>query len=287
MTIHTLITGPTNGIGRATALELAKQQHKLFLLCRNESLGQALINEILELGAPEPVLLVADLANPDSIRSAVEQFEALELPLHILINNAGLMNTARATVEIYGSEQEQMFAVNHLGHFMLSYLLMPHLIQAAQKEGVASRFVIVSSEAHALFCKGIQFQDITYANHYKAFAAYGQSKLANLLMMKSWLSRLNPSEVQVNALHPGAVHSGLGENGSWYGPLIKALIRPFFLSPLQGAQTSLYLATGEITTQGEYYVKSKPHRMKPWALDEVEAERFWQYSMDTLKLSQP
>ena len=282
---NTLITGPTNGIGRATALELAKQGHRLFLLCRNADLGHALVDEIIALNAPEPMLLIADLGDPDSVRAAADKFLAQQVPLHMLINNAGVMNTSRQTVTIKGQQHEQMFAVNHLGHFLLTRLLLPNMISAAKAAAMPSRLIIVSSEAHALFCKGLDFDDVNAENSYGAFKTYGRSKLANLLMMQSLLKQVNPSEVQINALHPGAVHSGLGENGKWYGPILKTLLRPFFLSPLQGAATTLHLATADIATQGQYYVKSKPHRVKPWAMDASDSERLWRYSEQVLDIS--
>lgn len=282
--INTLITGPTNGIGRATALALAKRGDKLFLLCRNEHLGQTLCEEITALGAPEPVLLLADLGDPESVKRAAESFLEMHMPLHLLINNAGVMNTSRNTVNIHGKAFEQMFAVNHLGHFLLTQLLLPKLVETANTEGKPSRLIIVSSEAHALFCKGIDFETLHAEKTFKAFPAYGRSKLANLLMMKTLVDQVEPQQVQINALHPGAVHSGLGSSGKWYEAILKAILRPFFLSPTQGAATTLYLATQDIATQGEYYYKCKPHRVKPWAKDSAVAEQLWQYSLQALKL---
>jgi NAD(P)-dependent dehydrogenase (short-subunit alcohol dehydrogenase family) len=171
-----------------------------------------------------------------------------------------------------------MFAVNHLGHFLLTQLLLPTLIASAKAENSASRLIIVSSEAHALFCKGMDFDDLNAEKSFGAFKTYGRSKLANLLMMQALVKQLNPEEVQVNALHPGAVHSGLGGNGSWYEPILKGLMRPFFISPLQGAATTLHLATADVSTQGEYYVKCKPHRMKPWAAEPSAVDSLWSYS---------
>jgi len=135
-----LVTGPTNGIGRATALGLARLGHRLVLLCRSEARGKDLCREIEGIpNAPEPVLLIADLARPAQIRAAAEAFLARNEPLHVLINNAGIVDTARVVVDVEGTEQEQMFAVNHLGHFLLTNLLLPRLIETAEGSGAVDR----------------------------------------------------------------------------------------------------------------------------------------------------
>lgn len=228
---------------------------------------------------------MADLAKPAQVKAAAVEFLALNEPLHVLINNAGVINTSRATVEVNGQEQEQMFAVNHLGHFLLTHLLLEKLLDSAKQKGVASRLVIVSSEAHAMFCKGMNFDDMTASKKFKAFQVYGRSKLVNLLMMRSLVQKVDANLLQVNALHLGAVHSNLGSNGKWYGPLLKAIIRPLFISPEKGAQTSIYLATEKINSQGKYYIKCKPKPLKPWAKDDAAAEKLWEYSIAALGLT--
>ncbi|NRB36859.1 MAG: SDR family NAD(P)-dependent oxidoreductase [Pseudomonadales bacterium] len=266
-----LITGPTNGIGRETALALARKGYKLFLLCRNPELGQALVEEISTIANSESAeLLIADLGDFDQIRAVTKQFLATNLPLHLLINNAGVVNLQRILVE----GQEQMFRVNYLGHFLLTNLLLPRL-----KETEKSRIVVVASEGHA-FCKGIQFHDLTFKNNFGSLKTYGHSKLANILMTKSLSTRLEGSNVMINCLHPGAVKSKLGDNNvKWYSAVIKALIAPFFIDTKQGAQTSLFLACDDsINGSGDYYYKSKKYRLKSWAEDEQQAEQLWQIS---------
>jgi len=283
-----LITGPTSGIGRATVLALAADGHRLVLLCRNERLGRSLSDEITALPrAREPVLLIADLGRTDQVRAAAEQFLALNEPLHVLINNAGIVNTKRVLVDVEGTAHEQMFAVNHLGHFLLTNLLLPRLVKSAMEAGCPSRIVVVSSEAHALFCRGMDFDDLTQQKSFRTFRAYGRSKLANILMVKALVKRVDRSLVQVNCLHPGAVRSGLGDNVAtrWYTSIIKGLLSPFFISPERGAETSLFLATADVATQGEYYYRSRIHRLKPWALDEAAAARLWELSERAVKLA--
>ena len=287
MTYNTLITGPTNGIGRETALALAKQGHRLFLLCRNRDLGEALVSEIAAIeGAPAASLLLADLGNMQQVRDVAETFLASSEPLHLLINNAGLVNTERKLVDVNGHEQEQMFAVNHLGHFLLTYLLLPRLIETGRAEAMPARVVVVSSEAHALFTKGLDFDDMSFSQSFSGLKAYGRSKLANLLMVHELVKKVSADEVQINSLHPGAVNSNLGANNQhhWYTPLIKGFLGLFFISPEKGANTSLHLATAAIDTQGVYYYRCKPHRIKPWGKDDTAAQKLWDYSVKLLAL---
>lgn len=286
MATNTLITGPTHGIGRATAIALASRGHKLFLLCRSRELGLQLCREIESAGSPSPVLLLADLGKPEQIRSAAQRFFALEEPLHMLINNAGIVNFSRELVDIAGTWQEKMFAVNHLGHFLLTQLLLPQLIETGNQTGKPSRIIIVSSEAHAFFCKGINYEDITLSKNFGSMRAYGQSKLANILMTRELASRLDPKVVLVNCLHPGTVNSNFGMNNSdkWYATIAKKILGLFFISPEKGAETTLHLATSDINTHGAYYSQCKQHRIKPWGLDVKAAKQLWDYSVDVLKL---
>lgn len=283
-----LITGPTHGIGRATALALAAQGHRMVLLCRNETLGRALCEEVAgRPGTRPPLLLLADLAKPEQVRSAAHRLLATGDPLDVLINNAGIVNPRRVLVDFGGTQQEQMFAVNHLGHFLLTNLLLPRLIETAQAAGRPSRIVVVSSEAHALFCRGIDFDDLSQEGDFRSFRAYGRSKLANVLMTKELARHLDPSRVLVNCLHPGAVRSNLGGDiePGWYSPLLRWIQRLFFLSAEQGAETSLHLATGDVTTQGEYYAKKRIRRLKPWALDDSAAAQLWKRSEELVGLA--
>jgi NAD(P)-dependent dehydrogenase (short-subunit alcohol dehydrogenase family) len=282
-----LITGPTHGVGRATALALAGQGHRLILLCRNRALGQALCAKIRELpGSAEPRLLIADLGDMSQVNAAADALLDSGDALHVLINNAGVVNDQRRVVRVNGHEQEQMFAVNHLGHFLLTRRLLPRLIETARRDREPSRIVVVSSEAHALFCRGIDFEDIERRRSFATFRVYGETKLANILMVRELARRLDPQLVQVNSLHPGAVNSQLGANNQqrWYTGLVRLLLRLFFISPEKGARTSIHLATGPVDTQGAYYARNKPRRVKPWGEDDGAARRLWQLSSELLGL---
>lgn len=276
-----LITGPTSGIGRATALSLARQGHRLWLLCRNPEAGEALCREIEAISvSARPRLLLADLGAMHQIRAAARCVMNSGEPLHCLINNAGIVNTSRVLIDIGGSAHEQVFAVNHLGHFLLTTLLLPRLLDTGRDCGEPARIVVVSSEAYALFCRGLDFDDLARRERYSTFGVYGQSKLANLLMAHELARRLDPAAVQVNSLHPGGVNTRLGTNNPrrWYTNLVRAALHPLFISPEQAAETVLHLATGNIRTQGGYYDHKGPRRLKPWAQDDEAARRLWDYS---------
>lgn len=270
MSKNIIITGPTSGIGRETAIALAKQGHQLYLLCRNQQAGEKLIEQINALPRTKtPVLLLADLGNFAQVKKAAEEFLALDVCLDVLINNAGIVNNKR----IIDDGIEQMFRVNHLGHFLLVNLLLEKIKQSQ------GRIVVVASGAHA-FCPGMQFDDINFEKDFAMFKAYGQSKLANMLMVHELAKRLEGTGVIVNSLHPGMVATQLGgQNKSWYTPLLLKFMKLIAVSPKKGADTTIYLATtDEVTSSGGYYYRRKLHGRKRWSRSDEDAQRLWQLS---------
>lgn len=267
-----LITGATEGIGRATAGALAAMGANLYLLCRNNAKAEALRAELLQSHPDIDVrILLADLGDFDQVRRAAGEFLALEKPLHVLINNAGVFNTSRILMP---NGLEQMFVVNHLGHFLLTQCLLPALRRAE-----AARIVVVASGAHA-FCEGIRFDNLAWDTGFKPFKTYGHSKLANILFMRSLAERLRGESITVNALHPGAVSSGLGGQNTWWAKYLLKLLSLVFKTPGQGAATSVYLASApEVAgVTGEYFIDCKQADTKPWAKDMQEAGKLWQLS---------
>jgi len=277
---NVLITGATSGIGEATALALAGKGASLTLLCRSRDKGQQVIAKITAATGNRNIdVLIADLNDLASVSAAADEFIARGKPLHVLINNAGLINLRR---EISGAASglnsgkgvETMLYVNHLAHFVFTLKLVPLLAKSAP-----ARVVIVASDAHT-FVKDLSWDDLTAEKDFGSMGRYGQSKLANIWFMLELAQRLAPFNVSVNALHPGAVSTGLGTQNGWLGKLAPLLLKPFFKTPAQGAQTSIYLASTDagFTNRGLYFVNSKPGKSKPWALDKVRAERLWQLS---------
>ena len=264
-----LITGATGGIGLAAAVAMARQGAHLVLVGRNQTRGLDAISEIRRrAGSDRAEFLRADFSSLAEVRRLALALLAEDRPLHVLVNNAGTMNTSRKlTVDGF----EEMFAVNHLAHFLLTRLLLPRLQACAP-----SRIVHVASNAHS-FCKGMRWHDLSHEREFSAFPAYGHSKLANILFSSELARRLRGSGVTSNALHPGAVATGIGSNNGITGRVVPLLLKPFFRSPARGAATTVYLASAaEIDgVTGKYFYDSKPADPKPWALDTNAAGRLW------------
>jgi retinol dehydrogenase 12 len=229
-----LITGATNGIGRVTAVELAKMGAELFLIYRDKARADEVVAQIRKSSGNENVhLLHADLGSQQQIRGAAAEFLATGRPLHVLINNAGLGNTKRIMTE---DGIEMVFAVNHLAYFLLTMLLLDRIKQSAP-----ARIVNVASEAHRFGT--INFDDLGGERSYRTFGAYCQSKLANILFSYELARRLAGSGVTVNCLHPGGIASGLWTNNGRLAQFIMKAGRPFLKTPERGAQTTIYLAS--------------------------------------------
>lgn len=278
---HIAITGPTAGIGRTASLELARRGAQLTLLCRNPQKAADLRQEIIAAGGLPPTIVIMDMASLASVRAAGEALVAGGKPLDVLLNNAGVINVSRReTVDGF----EETLAVNHFAPFLLTGLVLPLLQQTT-----GARIVNVASDAHS-FVKGMGFDDMQATRSYKTFREYGRSKLANILFTRRLAGLLRAQDVTVNCLHPGAVATSLGtQNESMIAKIVPYLLKPFFRSPQQGAQTSIYLCSSDevATVTGEYFVDSRVRKPKPWARDDAAAERLWRYTEECLDYTFP
>lgn len=267
-----LITGATSGIGEAAALAMAGMGASLYLVCRSPQKGEKTLQTIKQQTGNERIqLLLGDLADLSQVRRIAEEFLNTGEPLHILLNNAGITNTQRReTVDGF----EETFAVNHLAPFLLTNLLLPRI-----KESAPARIVNVASNAHH-FVNGMRFDDLQSTKQYKTFKVYGQSKLGNMLFTLELAERLKNTGITVNAVHPGAVATGIGTQNGLMGKLIPLLLKPFFRSPMKGAESSIYACVSpELEgTSGKYYYNCKETAPKPWALDKAQASRLWRES---------
>lgn len=280
--IHIVITGPTSGIGRSAALELAKRGAQLTLLCRSQDKAAELVEEIQAAGGHPPTLVQMDMSRMDSVRAAAESVLALDKPVDILLNNAGMINMRRHETD---DGFEETIAVNHFAPFLLTGLLLPAVLAAAP----GARIVNVASDAHS-YVRGMDFEDMHALNAYKPFSVYGRSKLANILFTRSLAARLDGRGVTVNCLHPGAVSTGIGKrNGGMTAKVTHFLLRPFFRSPDKGAETSIYLCTSDEVreTTGAYFFNCKQTRPKPWAEDDDDAERLWAVTEEAIGFNYP
>lgn len=280
-----LVTGASNGIGKAAAIMLAKKGASLVLLCRDRDRGETAMAEIsLRSGNEDIDLLVADLGSLRQVRKAAGAFLESRRPLHVLVNNAGAIHMDRSLTE---DGVETTFAVNHLGHFLLTGILLDRMRESGQ-----ARIVNVSSEAHRIgYGDGrIAFDDLMGERQYGGWKAYGQSKLANILFTRELARRLDPAEVTVNAMHPGVVASEFGRNNrkGWM-PWLQALYRPFCRSNEKGADTAVWLAAiPEIEgVTGKYFKDRKVRTPAPQALDDHDAARLWRISEELTGLETP
>lgn len=279
-----VVTGGNSGIGLATAVGLGAMGARVVITARNAERGGAAVRSIAgrigDAGTVE--LVVFDLADLSSVRGGAAEILERCPQLHVLINNAGLILSERTeTVDGY----EATFAINHLGPFLLTSLLLKRLIDSAP-----ARIVNVASTAHSQAKDGLPFQDLQSTQHYAAMRVYGRSKLANILFTNELARRLDGRGVTANSLHPGTVRTGYGADGDAKGllPLGLMLAKPFFLSPENGALTSVYLASSPDVAQvsGEYFAKCKPKAPKPAARDADAARRLWEISEELVGLSQ-
>jgi NAD(P)-dependent dehydrogenase (short-subunit alcohol dehydrogenase family) len=273
-----LITGATSGIGKATAIGLGAKGATLVLVARNKAKGQVAKAEIIkETGNDRVELMIADLASLHQIRILAEYFKARYSRLHVLINNAGAIFGHRSlTVDGY----ERTFAVNHLAPFLLTNLLLDVL-----KASAPSRVITVSSQAHEK--QALNFNDLQNEKNYSEYRVYGESKLANILFAKELARRLKGTGVTSNALHPGVVATNFGRSGSKALRAMISVAKIFFLSPENGAETSIYLASSPKVKNitGRYFVKKRPYRSSPISYDEEAAWRLWEESEELTGLA--
>lgn len=273
-----LVTGATNGIGKITALALAKQGAAVVLVGRNQQKAQATQEEIRrESGNGKVDYLVADLSSLTEVRGVARAFCRKYSQLHVLVNNAGALFDQRQTS---ADGFEMTFALNHLSYFLLTQELRGVLV-AGGTASQQARVVNVASLAHS--GGQIDFDDLQFSKRrYRSFGAYAQSKLANILFSNELARRFQADQLPVtsNALHPGFVATGFGQGGSAIMSLVMKLIRPFAISPEKGAETSIYVAISpEVEgVTGQYFSDRKIGKPAKQATDPATAQRLWQIS---------
>lgn len=269
-----IVTGANTGMGLATSVAMARRGAEVVMACRSRTRGEAALAEVIrQSGSGSVRLMLCDLASFDSIRSFAAEFLALYPKLDVLINNAGVVMLKRQLTQ---DGYEMDFGVNHLGHFLLTRLLLDTLKAAEQ-----GRIVVVASGAYKI--GKLYLDDHTLSRGFNPAKAYARSKLANILFTRKLAEELRGTAVTVNCLHPGAVGTSIGVNReTGFGRSILQLLSPFFLSPEQGADTAIYLATEpELKgVSGGYFYRRAVKELTPRALDAEAAERLWQWSLE-------
>jgi NAD(P)-dependent dehydrogenase (short-subunit alcohol dehydrogenase family) len=263
-----VVTGPTHGIGRPTALALAELGARVVLVCRSREKGDLVARAIAARGG-EATVVVCDLGSLHEVDRAARGIAARFPQLDLLVNNAAVLNhERRVTVDGF----EEGFGVNFLAHFLLTNRLLPSLRGAR-----AARIVNVSSNSHGIVGR-FDLTDYNWERRrFRGIPAYAHTKLAILLSSRAVGRRLAGTKVTSNALHPGVIATGMGTSHPRLGKLLNPLVKPIFLTPEEGALTTLYVATSPdvAALSGEYFAdcrRSKPGR---WAEDDETGERLY------------
>ena len=273
-----LITGATSGIGKATAMALARMEATVVIHGRNPQKCEAVVNAIRqETGNPHVETLVADLASLQDTRRLAQEFKARQLQLHVLVNNAGL--SLRRRMESRDG-YELMFAVNHLAHFLLTNLLLDTIVASAP-----SRIVNVSSGLHKY--SKLDFTDLQMKRKFSAMRGYGVSKLANIMFTNELARRLAGQGVTVNAMNPGMTATNIGmEEGGVFSASKKLMDRIMGHSAEQGADTVVFLATSSDVARvsGKYFEKRKATGSSAITHDEDACRKLWEISAELVGL---
>jgi NAD(P)-dependent dehydrogenase (short-subunit alcohol dehydrogenase family) len=274
-----LITGASAGIGLEASVTLAGMGAELVMVARDRARGEAALAEVRRRsGSSHVSLLLCDLGSQASVRELAKQFRAAHSSLHVLINNAGGVSTERReTVDGI----EQTFAVNHLGPFLLTNLLLDLIVKSAP-----ARIVNVASTGH--YRGTLDFDDLGFANGgYWIMRAYSRSKLANVIFTRDLARRLECKNVTVTSMHPGAVATNIWSGAPrWAQPLL-GVAKLLMVTPEEGGRRIVYLATSPDVEgkSGGYYEKNAERTPAPLALDDAVARRLWDESMRLTKLN--
>ena len=266
-----LITGATSGIGLVTGQALAQQGATVVLAGRDAARGADSVAQIKRATGSEAVdLLLADLSSQDGVVALAQAFQARYARLDVLVNNAGAIFTER---QVSADGYEMTWALNHLGYFLLTDLLLDML-----KDSAPSRIVNVASSAH----RGgrIRFDDLQGERSYGGWRAYCQSKLANIMFTYELARRLDDTQVTANVLHPGFVATRFSHNNSGAMARLFRLSQVFAISVEKGAETMIYLAASpEVEgASGAYFVNKRQARSSSRSYDAEMAKALWQVS---------
>ncbi|XP_059296609.1 short-chain dehydrogenase TIC 32 B, chloroplastic-like [Lycium ferocissimum] len=284
-----IVTGGASGIGFETARVLALRRAQVIIAARNLEAANEAKQRILSENRDARVdIQKLDLSSLKSVKAFADNFLALNLPLNILINNAGIMF---CPFQLSKDGIEMQFATNHLGHFYLTKLLLDKMKETARATGIEGRIVNLSSVAH-LICppQGIQFNNINEKKSYQDKVAYGQSKLANLLHANELSRRLQEegANITVNSVHPGLIMTNLMRHSAFLMRILRVFTCFLWKNVPQGAATTCYVALHPSLkgVTGRYFVDCNEYKPSKLAQDEVLARNLWDFSNDLVNASQ-
>lgn len=275
-----LVTGASSGIGLATAEGLARLGADLLLVGRTPERCEAALAAVRAAGCEKVELIRGELGTIAGVRAVADAVRSHTDRLDVLVNNAGIALMRRESTD---DGFERTFAVNHLGYFALTGLLLPLL-----RAGGDARIVSVASEAHRF--GRLDLDDLHNERRYRGLRVYAQSKTANILWNVELARRLEGSGITANCLHPGGIRSNLGAGNSPFVDALQAVIGRLFLkTPEQGARTSIYLATSPdvASVSGRYFANCRERRPARHATDPDAARRLWERSEAMTGISYP
>jgi NAD(P)-dependent dehydrogenase (short-subunit alcohol dehydrogenase family) len=274
-----LVTGATSGIGKATATALADMGGEVIISGRNQEKTEKASEEIIHITGNKNIHhLLADFSDLEQVRQAGLDIKNKFSQIDVLVNNAGAFFNTRYETK-YGVEKT--FLVNHLAPFLLTNLLLDVMLGTEP-----ARIINVSSDAHQYGT--IDFDDLGFTHGYAGFKAYARSKLANVLFTYEAARRLEGNRITVNALHPGHVTTDIWRTSfSFFGPIIKSIMGLFALSPEEGADNSIYLASAPDVegVTGKYYVEREPAQSSLLSYDQDLAQHLWKVSENLTSIS--
>ena len=261
-----IVTGANSGMGMATVAALSDEGAKVIMLCRSEERGREALSKLMQNKDRRLELILCDLGDYDSISRFAKEVRAKCDRIDILVNNAGFISLDRQETK---EGLERQFGINHIGHFYLTMLLL-------KKMESGSRIVNVASGAHKV--GKIHFNDVNLTKGYNVVKAYSQSKLANVLFTRYLAKHLASRGITVNCCHPGAVATNMGvDRETGFGKTITGMLKPFFLTPEEGAKTAVFLATDESVKDisGEYFYRCKIAKSSKRSKDMKAARRLY------------
>jgi len=275
-----VITGANSGIGKVTAKDLAARDARIVMICRNRERAEEARNEIVsETKNPNVFVLLADLGNQQQVRAVAREFCDMFEKLDILINNAGMIDSRRHETK---EGIEKTLAVNHLGAFLLTNLLLDPM-----KNAEKARIITVASEAHKY--ADFDIDNVQLERGYTTLKAYANSKLCNILFTIELAQRLEEKacHITANCLHPGAVATNFGFSGSLWFKLVWLVSWPFLISEEKGAETLIYLATSSngADKNGEYFKQCKQATPSTTAQNKKLAAALWEKSVELTGLT--
>jgi NAD(P)-dependent dehydrogenase (short-subunit alcohol dehydrogenase family) len=274
-----VVTGATSGIGFEAAIDLARRGADVVLVGRDAARTDAAVAAVkARSGAQKVTRFLCDFGSQAAIRRLAAEIRASHDRIDVLLNNAGGVYPERVLTE---DGIESTFAVNHLGPFLLTHLLLDLVVKSAP-----ARIINVASTGH----RGgtMDFEDLNFDKGYFIMKAYARSKLGNVLFTRELARRLRGQGVTVNCLHPGAVATGIWAKAPrWTQPLLSLIGKFAFITAEQGGQTLVYLATSPEVANitGEYFTKNKVVPTSPLGSDMALAAKLWDVSAKLVKVA--